>query len=807
MRNVTIVGNGREPTNTRTGNAQLVNDGSTPIQVSNTLIATSRSGVNCIGVIASGDYNLDDGHSCTLAGVGDQSAVNPMVAPLADNGGLLPTVALLRSSPAIDAANNCPAIDERGFARPIDGNGDGVATCDIGAFEYRADPQILQANPQTVQAGGAAFTLSLSGDNFAANAQASWQGANRPTQFVSVNQLNVQISASDIAAGTVAALRVAQPDGRISSTFAYTVTNPIPMLTSINPPLIAQGLVTTTVSVLGSNFVPTSQVNVNRIALPTTFISTTLLRAQVPVLLTQQSQNTSVYVENGAPGGGKSSTGRLAIGLTNVAGVGGGVPTVAISGTVAYLGEGRQISLVNIQDETQPTLISQFSAADRINDIEVVGQRLYATFAGGFLILDISNSARPRKLGEYLTGTTAYDIKIVNNRAYLTDNSDYGFKIFDIVNAIQPRFLGSYKTTAYDLDVVGNLAYVATGNNPLMAFNVADPANITLVDSYVNYRTQSLGVQVVGNRVYVAEGRDGFHVIELAKRADYWTPNGALERTKDVYVEGNRAYVTSFNGLLSILDVTDITQVKLLASYKTGGSSWDVRAKGNRAYLADGSGGLKILNVENGAVPTLIGQYSVWSPRKLAVADSAAYTASGKAGLQVVDVFAPIALSKRSSITTTWEATNVAAAGPLALVVERGVFDTNLHTEVGGGLQIFDTSAQPPQLQATLPITYAYAVAVQGSTAFVGSDLGVEVYDIQNPQAPRQQATLPVPFTRVLAVRGNFVYAVSQTLTIIDIQNIAAPVIRGQISSGNGLAIRLVGNRAYIISSNLGGGI
>ena len=45
--------------------------------------------------------------------------------------------ALLAGSPAIDAADAaaCPATDQRGVARPQDGDDDGEALCDIGAFE------------------------------------------------------------------------------------------------------------------------------------------------------------------------------------------------------------------------------------------------------------------------------------------------------------------------------------------------------------------------------------------------------------------------------------------------------------------------------------------------------------------------------------------------------------------------------------------------------------------------------------------------------------------------------------------------
>ena len=67
----------------------------------------------------------------------DLVGVDPQLAPLAINGGLTPTHALLAGSPAIDHGSNAgsPAIDQQGVNRFRDGDGNGTRIVDIGAFE------------------------------------------------------------------------------------------------------------------------------------------------------------------------------------------------------------------------------------------------------------------------------------------------------------------------------------------------------------------------------------------------------------------------------------------------------------------------------------------------------------------------------------------------------------------------------------------------------------------------------------------------------------------------------------------------
>ncbi len=118
------------------------------VSLKNTIISgntTAYMGPECAGTFNSLGYNLvKDPKDCTLTGdeTGNLYGVDAMLGPLADNGGPTLTQALHPLSPALDsvANNQCPPTDQRGITRPLDGNGDGEATCDMGAYERQYIP-------------------------------------------------------------------------------------------------------------------------------------------------------------------------------------------------------------------------------------------------------------------------------------------------------------------------------------------------------------------------------------------------------------------------------------------------------------------------------------------------------------------------------------------------------------------------------------------------------------------------------------------------------------------------------------------
>lgn len=169
-------------------------------------------------------------------------------------------------------------------------------------------PTIAMLSPASAVAGGAGFTLTVSGTGFVGGATVNFNGAAKATTFVSSSGLTATITSADIVAAGSVNVTVTNPAPATgtSAPQSFTINNPLPTTTSISPTSAVAGGPAFTLTVNGTNFNSSSVVTFNGTARSTTFVSATQVTMQVTTADLATAGTLNLTVSNPAPGGGTS---------------------------------------------------------------------------------------------------------------------------------------------------------------------------------------------------------------------------------------------------------------------------------------------------------------------------------------------------------------------------------------------------------------------------------------------------------------------------------------------------------------------
>ena len=239
---------------------------------------TSTGGTSCSGGVVDGGFNVSDDATCATAATSLPNT-DPGLDPAgpADHGGPTDTIALQPGSVAIDLVTpgdpSCPAVDQRGVTRPVDGDDNGTAACDAGSYEAprpadtTAPVVTVPANITTPATGPSGATVT-----YTATANDDRDGPLTPTctppsgSTFPVGTTTVTCTATDAAGNTG------------TNTFTVTVTPAVPNKADLKITLTApattvpNATISVTATVLNQG--PATAVNLNTVIAATGLTTT-----------------------------------------------------------------------------------------------------------------------------------------------------------------------------------------------------------------------------------------------------------------------------------------------------------------------------------------------------------------------------------------------------------------------------------------------------------------------------------------------------------------------------------------------------
>jgi hypothetical protein len=502
---------------------------------------------------------------------------------------------------------------------------------------------------------------------------------------------------------------------------------------------------------------------------------------------------------------------------------------VLTSGYAYLLTTDRTIQAYDMAEPAAPALTSEVDTGLILFEACVVGPYLYALgspseseLPSRLLIFDVSNPGQFQQVGEIEMPNRGRDFSIADGRLHYL-GIDNVLTTFDLSDPLQPQFVNdtAMDTHVTQLAVAGRHAFV--GGNELLIVDLQLPSGPAIVgrvptDSSIN------GIVVRDDIAYLAVWSSGLTMVDVGDPAEpaviaatnlggnlhdvvlagdvaYVAGHGvsaidvglpqappALDtlplqaRATNIVVRDDLAYLTDQSSTLSVIDMSDPTQLVALGSAAAQGFPGDLAMSGGIAVVASGSG-VELFDVSDPTAPALVGDLVGYgrSSARIAIVDDIVYEVLFYQGtgftsheLLVIDIGVPAFPVVLTSLPLPDGTKTITTRGSVAYI-----------GGAAGEVHLYDISVpSQPQLIESQAIPGAFDQVV-GSGNFIvsGHENGIDIYDLTDPLHPQHVAGLPsLDLVRGVALHGSTVYVgeLLDGLTVIDIADPASPFIVGR---------------------------
>ena len=460
----------------------------------------------------------------------------------------------------------------------------------------------------------------------------------------------------------------------------------VTLLSDIN----AMGLVRRVVVQDSWLFVGTSGIDIYNVSQPTNPVKVAWINTATSDLALQDSFLYSVNSESLTVFNIASKTNPYRVGAVADSG-----EAIAVAGGKAYLPWGtfgwHGMYILDVSDPRAPHRAGVWNST--VGSVAARGNLCYASDAGRFHILDMTNPASPQELSSVGVGGNVY---LDGNFAYLSS-----FAVIDIMDSLSPGIVGQCS-----LATEATMAVWTTGD-----YGYGFPSCL------------ENGLAIVDYRDPVHPGQDTIGVL-------------AYDDSRDIFVQGNHAIVANDRLGARILNVSDPAHPFEIAGYDTAGqppecnSAWFFSSLGYMGWWGrDGWRGLYVISFADTASPTLLGRCATISPiSAMTIRDSFLYAGciTKFQVLSIEDSSHPSVVSTCSLLASA-ETDDVCVSESLAYVA-----NTN------GGLRMISVAdphnATP--IGSYAPPYWVWSVVAKDSIAYVGTSQDFRIVNVKNPLAP-----------------------------------------------------------------------
>jgi hypothetical protein len=253
-----------------------------------------------------------------------------------------------------------------------------------------------------------------------------------------------------------------------------------------------------------------------------------------------------------------------------------------------------------------------------IQDIIVRGTKAYIADGIGLQAVDVSVPTSPALGAYWNTPGTSYgiDVDASGTTAYVASFT-LGMHTVDLTLpltlATRSKYTGAGGTYTYDVAIRGDLAVAAishVGQQRLQLIDITNPVTPTSLGALVMNWPKAVALS--GWYAFAVDN-DGLKVVDIGNTGSpsLLATAAAVATMGRITIRGDYAYVTG--GGLQIYDISDPLHPFAVGFYDSdGGGIQDVALRGGYAYVTDGAyfqpNSLKVLDVTDPANPTLVGK-------------------------------------------------------------------------------------------------------------------------------------------------------------------------------------------------------